>query len=900
MIAIGLQGTWDLCLDAEKKYTEPPKGDDSICLPDSTAHAEKGTENLEPDTGYMTDRFYFEGYAWYSRTIQVEENWTAKNITLFLERTRISTVYIDGAEINTENSLCGYHEHDLTGKLTAGEHLLTIRVNNTDYPTRGGHMTSPDTQTNWNGIVGRMELQIRETIYPENLQVTTETPEQVQVCADVCGADTGNAEVVIRRKNGEVLHQGNYAFENGRLQAVLSLEGEDLLWDEYHPNLLQAEVTVENESVSAYFGIRKLSNDVRRLLVNGKEVFWRGKHDGLVFPRTGYAPMTVEEWKQVFATAKEYGINHYRFHTCCPPDAAFTAADEMGIYMEPELPFWGTIAAPGEEYYNEEEQQYLLSEGYRILKDFGNHPSFAMFSMGNELWGSKERINSFLHDFKQVDRRHLYTQGSNNFQFFPSVLEDEDVLCGVRLGKDRLYRGSYAMCDAPQGHLQTDAPDSSHNYDDIIAPMQASEGEAGDGYIEIQYGTGTKKVKAVSGEEALIPQVPVISHEIGQYDFFPDFTELGRYEGSQQPLYLKLYQERMEKSDTFKQWKDFYQATGTFAVDCYRREIETALRTKELSGFQLLDLQDFPGQCVALVGVLNAWMESKGLITASEWRQFCNDTVILAELESFVAKEGQNISMPVKLSVCNWDAFAGKQLKYCIRTADRKIAEGCLPITKGTERLVEAGVVEFTIPALEKPEKVQIELQIADTEYKNEYTLWAYPEVEISISETEICCGEKKVRIARNTEEVSKYQAESVPFIYIPEEAEGDVEGTYCTDFWNYPMFRSISESMDRKVPVGTLGLYAHKEHSVLQDFPCEIYSTPQWYQLVMHSHCKVLDGKENVQLIVQPIDNVERCHKLGMLYYEGDVPVCTSKLWEIGEYPEVKAFAKALVKHLA
>ena len=64
MIAIGLQGTWELCLDAEKKYTEPPKGADSICLPDSTAHAEKGTENLEPDTGYMTDRYYFEGYAW--------------------------------------------------------------------------------------------------------------------------------------------------------------------------------------------------------------------------------------------------------------------------------------------------------------------------------------------------------------------------------------------------------------------------------------------------------------------------------------------------------------------------------------------------------------------------------------------------------------------------------------------------------------------------------------------------------------------------------------------------------------------------------------------------------------------------------------------------------------------
>ncbi len=899
MIIMDLQGTWELCLDAEKQYTEPPKGDDSICLPDSTAHAQKGTENSEPNTGYMTDRYYFEGYAWYSRNIFVEKSWMNKKLTLFLERTRISTVYVDGVEINTESSLCGYHEHDLTGRLTAGEHRLTIRVNNTDYPTRGGHMTSPDTQTNWNGILGRMELQIREQYYPRNLQVAAETPEQVKVSADICGETDGSACVIIRRKNGEVLYQNNYLFDNSHLQAVFALEGEDLIWDEYHPNLLRAEVTVGSESISAFFGIRKLSSDERRLLVNEKQVFWRGKHDGLVFPRTGYAPMTVEEWKKVFSTAKDYGINHYRFHTCCPPDAAFAAADEMGIYMEPELPFWGTIAAPGEEYFNEEEQKYLVEEGYRILKDFGNHPSFVMLSMGNELWGSMPRINSFLHNYKKTDGRHLYTQGSNNFQFCPAVLEDEDVFCGVRLSSDRLFRGSYAMCDAPQGHIQTAPPDSCHNYDDIIAPMEVNKSEAGDGYIEIQYGTGTKKVKAVSGEQAFIPKVPVLSHEIGQYDFFPDFTELGRYTGSQQPLYLKLYREGMEKRGTFAQWKDFYEATGKFAIDCYRREIETALRTKELSGFQLLDLQDFPGQRVALVGVLNAWMESKGLITPSEWRKFCNDTVILAELESFVVKEHQTIHMPVKLSVCNWETFGGTRLQYRIIFGEQVLAKGQLPITKGNERLQEIGVVEFTIPALDKPEKVQIELQIADTEYANEYVLWAYPELELTILETAICYKDKTVRIARTRDEVDRYQAEETAFIYVPEPTEEDVEGTYCTDFWNYPMFRSISESMGRKVPVGTLGLYICKENALLQGFPCENYSTPQWYQLVMHSHCKVLDKEKEVRPVVQPIDNVERCHKLGMLYYQGDVLVCTSRLWEIGQYPEVQAFAKSIMEQL-
>ena len=453
------------------------------------------------------------------------------------------------------------------------------------------------------------------------------------------------------------------------------------------------------------------------------------------------------------------------------------------------------------------------------------------------------------------------------------------------------------MCDAPQGHLQTMAPNASHNYDDIITPMQVDEGEVGDGYIEIQYGTGTKKVKAVGGEQALIPQVPVISHEIGQYDFFPDFTELGKYDGSQQPFYLKVYRERMEKSGVYEQWKDFYQATGTFAVDCYRREIEAALRSRELSGFQLLDLQDFPGQCVALVGVLNAWLESKGLITPKEWRQFCSDTVILARLNSFVVKAGQEISMPIMLSVCNWEDFIGTQLKCRITLENQVVAENVLSIERGSERLQEVGVVEFIVPEIAQPGMVKIELQVEDTEYRNEYTLWAYPEYEVFISETEICLGEKKLLIARTPEKATEYQTSKVPFIYIPDQGEEDVEGTYCTDFWNYPMFRSISESMNRKVPVGTLGLYIDKENELFEQFPCENYSTPQWYQVVMHSHCTVLDGKENVKVIVQPIDNVERCHKLGMLYYQGDMLVCTSRLWEISEYPEVQAFAKVLVE---
>ncbi len=895
MVCVDLQGIWNLFLDEKKRCEKPPVGIDTIYLPDSTAHAGKGNEKSKPSVSYMTDRFYFEGYAWYSRQIMIRPEWEDKRIVLFLERTRISTVYVDGEELGTKNSLCGFHEHDLTGKLAAGSHILTIRVDNTDYPTKGGHMTSPDTQTNWNGILGRMELQIRDTVYPTNLQVSAAIPEEVKVTADICGKDNGVAQIAIFRKSGECLYQGKQTFYGSALTAVIFLTGENLLWDEYHTNLLTIKVTVGTESVSTDFGIRKLSHEGRKLLVNEKQVFWRGKHDGLVFPETGYAPMTVEAWKKVFRTAKQYGMNHYRFHTCCPPEAAFAAADEVGIYLEPELPFWGTIAAPGEEQYREEEQAYLVEEGFRILKEFGNHPSFVMLSMGNELWGNTERINCFLQAYKKVDDRHFYTQGSNNFQFCPVVLPDEDVFCGVRLAGDRLFRGSYAMCDAPQGHIQTQIPNTTHHYDEILVPKRLDRMVTGDDEIEIQYGTGTKKVKAIDSAGGLIPQVPVVSHEIGQYDFFPDFDELGRYEGPLQPLYLEIYRKRMEETGIYSQWRDFFKATGKLAVDCYKRELEAAFRSRELSGFQLLDLQDFPGQSVALVGVLNAWMESKGLIEAKEWRNFCNDVVILGEISSFVVKEKETIQIPVKLSVCNREVFSKESLQYHIMDGGKILAEGVWDIAPIAERVIDIGVITFEVPELRCARKLEIKLWIKGTDYENRYSLWAYPEESITITEEGLVYQGQELQIVKSMEQALTLQKEGRKVLCIPDSEPGDVEGTYCTDFWNYPMFRSISESMGRRVPIGTLGLLIHENEVLKKGFACENYSTPQWYQLVTNSHCKVLDTKEDIELLVQPIDNVERCHKLGMLYYEKGILVCTSKLYKIKEYPEVRTFAKIL-----
>ena len=254
------------------------------------------------------------------------------------------------------------------------------------------------------------------------------------------------------------------------------------------------------------------------------------------------------------------------------------------------------------------EHEFLRDEGWRILREFGHHPSFVMMSMGNELWGSKERLNELIAGYRAQYPDKMYAGGSNNFQFVPCVLEQEDFFSGVRLGKDRLIRGSYAMCDAPQGHIQTNYPNSVHNYDPLIdeaAALGGTQVADENGEIMIQYGTEMKKVKAESWDNISV-HVPVISHEVGQYAVFPDFNEIKEYTGPVRHEAYAAYRKGLEEAGMLHRWKDFFHASGALAVDCYRRDIETALRSSMMSGFQLLDIQDFPGQGVATVGILNA------------------------------------------------------------------------------------------------------------------------------------------------------------------------------------------------------------------------------------------------------------------------------------------------------
>jgi hypothetical protein len=677
--------------------------------------------------------------------------------------------------------------------------------------------------------------------------------------------------------------------------------------------------------------------------------------------------MSVEGWLLVMATSKNFGINHYRFHTCCPPEAAFTAADLLGIYLEPELPFWGTFNGPEDEGYNENAQLFLREEGFRILKQFSSHPSFCMMSMGNELWGNPAALNDLLAEYKAFRPHILFTQGSNNFQWVPNIQPMDDFFCGVRFTIDRQIRGSYAMCDKPLGHVQTKAPGTRTNYEEAIHPSyHAAHGELSeDGTIEIQYGTGVKRVKLTDAEAELVPSIPVVSHEIGQYCTFPDFREIDAYTGVLKAENFAVFKERLAEKGLVDLAYDYFKNSGALAVACYKNELESALRTPSLAGFQILDIQDFSGQGTALVGVLNAFMENKGLVSAAGWREFCSDAVIQAEFDSYIARAGKEFPFTASLAyfradalvdpvlaVTLSDAFSGEittQLEQPLADvtepgrhvfgdfavqipgarsgacAENEIGEDLtagLGAGSGVNALLNAGTGVGTSAG-----KYVLTVELKSTDIVNHYTLWSY-EDEV-MTDGPVCavmqnasgnlsggllCREPQIADSQPAVAFTIAQAHSlakthkrVLLFLSNEENPSSIEGTYCTDFWCYPMFRSISESMGKEIPVGTLGLLIDNTHPALAQFPCETYSTPQWYEIVTASRSTILDDTD-IRPIVQTIDNFERNHRLGLLYEEylaeedSTLLICTSDLPRLVRKGHVEAaqLLKSLTAYVA
>ena len=889
---ISLAGEWKFALDpqdkgvSEKWYAGELK--EQIQMPGSCEQRGYGEEATEPTVGRLTRVVRYEGKAWYQKEITVPKAWKDKHVELFLERCHWeSNVWVDNQFVGTQNSLSAPHLYDL-GQLSPGKHRLTVCIDNTYKIPIGSwaHAITEDTQGNWNGMIGQLELRATPTVWIKNVQVH---PDRMLV--DV-GNATGNSQNV-------TIQGEKHTIPSGGCEVAIAFKIDGPTWDEFEPNLQTIKVELKstsgNDSRTVSYANRTMTIGGKQIIVNGHAVLFRGPVDECVYPLTGYPPMDRESWMRIMRICKSYGFNYMRFHSWCPPEAAFEAADDMGFYFQIELPFW-SMDVP---HYGEhaERDKFLSQELRTILDTYGNHPSFALMAMGNESSGPLEIL---VREGKARDSRHLYRAENGQSTADGDVFETGmRGIAGPRTDWDRWSANGWIA------------------------------GVSGDG---VSRNTGS--------------ELPTLGHEIGQWEMYPDFDEIEKYTGTLRALNYEGYRHSLEAHGMLAQNKDFARASGKFSVLLYKEDIEASMRTWPFGGFQILEARDYPGQGTAVVGWLDAFWDTKGLITPEEFSQFCGPRVLLMQMSRRIFTDGETFEGYAEMAnYCKDDITLAPQWTL---TDDqgKTIGQGKLPAVKAEAgKVTNIGKVEIPLKC-EKAAKMTVTLK--NGKLKNKWEIWVYPKNDNADQNADDKNG-NGVRIAYKYDDETRkalQRGESVLLFSNPTTGlfplkpaffgDDDVrlfdvtrevhalEGSFMPAFWNMRLFNQT----------GTLGILCQPDHPALKGFPTEEHSNWQWADLLgrfsaaqsfrtagapseycdemeqkwgdvrNRSKAIVLNGApEGYRPIVQAIDNFERNYRLGIIFEtrvgKGRLLVCAIDLdTDIDSRPAARCLRKSLIEY--
>ena len=826
-------------------------------------------DNLKIPFWLTPDKHYI-GWAWYQKDVLAPAAWKNKRVVLHMERPHVETVvWVNGKKVGEYMSHCVPHEYDVTAFLKAGaKNTITVAVDNTTKEINVGkdsHSITDQTQGNWNGIVGNIYLAAGAKVFFDDIQVypnlaAKKATVKITVVNNLPKEQKGTITLSARcfpgsgtktidkernekrekmRKEGHSLEEINKAMkyhvvpafslpfsvkDTAYLEATLDMGDGMCVWDEFTPWLysLQAELSSASESDrrDVLFGMREITIKGKNFYVNGRKTMLRGTVENCVFPFTRYAPMDKESWERVFRICKSYGLNHMRFHSYCPPEAAFIAADMVGFYLQPEGPSWpnhGSSLGDGRPIDN-----YLMLETQRLTKRYGNYASYTMLASGNEPRGRWVAwVSKFVDYWKNTDPRRVYT--------------------GASVG------GSWAWQPRNQYHVKAGARGLAWG----ARPESRSD---------------FRRWIDTVGQ-------PFVSHETGQWCAFPNFDEIDKYTGVNKAKNFELFREDLADSDMGELGHKFMMASGKLQALCYKHEIEKTLRTPDYAGFQLLSLNDYSGQGTALVGVLDAFWDEKGYINAEQFRRFCSETVPLIRTDKFVYRSNETLEADVEVAHFGSAPLKSVNVAYALKdrlgsvyatgrweNVDIPIGR-CVQIGKlsSTIKIPLAGITNW------KATQLNLEVAIEGTSYVNDWDFFVYPaQLEVNaagIYETDNL-DSKAVEVLQNGGKVLLHANGKVEY-------GKDIVQHMLPVFWNTSWFKMR--------PPHTTGILVNPYHPVFADFPTDYHSNLQWWELVHRAQVMQLTGfPKGFRPLVQSIDTWFHNRKIGMLF---EVNVLNGKL---------------------
>ena len=788
---------------------------------------------------FLTPEKHYVGAAWYKKSVYVPASWKDRYVEIFLERPHIeTTIYVNGQKILHQMSLSTPHRCDVSRFIKPGERndIAICVYNGIENVCVGqdSHSVTDQTQGNWNGIVGKMELRSHSSkLYIKNVRIIPVISKgSVLLNVEVGGSwlehrFPGYMRIAIKEEGepDSTMVVTEYPVIGQRTTYGMKIGNEISLWDEFSPQLYRIGISVgDGDYYETTFGLRQISAEGRQLYMNGHPIWLRGTVENCCFPETGYPPMDEASWRRIFIKCKEYGLNHMRFHSYCPPEAAFAAADRLGFYLQVEGPTWpnhGVKLRRGQKI-----DDYLMEESKRILDTYGHHPSFVMMAAGNEPAGDwVGYCNDWVKEMKKYDFTKLY--------------------CGASVG------GGWAWDDGSQYHVKGGARGLDW---DQHAPHADD-----DYYSQIEYPRNYNDTAANNS--------PIIAHEQGQWCAFPDFSEIPKFTGVYKARNFEIFRDLLRDNGMEQQAEKFLMASGKLQTLCYKYEIERNLRTKDYTGFQLLALNDYSGQGTALEGALNVHWQEKGYVNGAQWREFCSPLVPLARFPKFVYASTDTLVVPIEV----YNALYGEVQKvrtsyYIVNDSNRVLTGGGLfsgniPIGKNNS----VGTVTFPLDSIQKAQKLTLIVDVAG-KLRNRWNFWVYPDLK---EEGEARDAKGDIHIADSLDAKALAVLKKGGKVLLTAAGKvrlgSDVVQHYLPVFWNTSWFKMR--------PPHTTGAYIDRQHPLFKyDFPTDDWSNLNWWELLNRAQVmNLMEFPKDYQPPIQSIDTWHISRKLGMLV-EADV----------------------------
>ena len=872
--SIPLKGRWNVVLDhsgaANVADWKNLSFKDTIVLPGTLGDAGYGIRSTTSDFGRLTPLHKFVGKAWYQKKVTVPQHWEDKQIKLLLERVLWeSIVFIDGEEVSKRDALGSPHHHVL-GRLAPGEHVLTICVDNDMIYNIGdkGHAYGNYTQTLWNGIIGQIELQAYDNIHIQSVNVNTDIETNTimsRVTISNLRSEKGEITLTLHDDVGNMVARKKQKVDAGSETVGLTPAVPLMRWSEHNPVLYTLTVDLEvgknRSSKRVNVGFREVTRQANRILLNNKPIFLRGNNDCGLFPLNGYPPMDIDSWKAIFAKYKAYGLNHARFHSWCPPQAAFDAADQMGIYIQAEAAVW--IDSWMEVDMSEKGREELATRGKplglgkgdlakddfvkrelaNIVEWYGSHPSLIMVCVGNELGSS---------DFEEMGR-------------WIKALKSKD--------SSRLYAASTARMITPYCDFTV-----THDYPSLGPVRQRMYNHNDWDYEEL--------LSRAS--------VPTIAHEIGQWPTHPVWAENVKYQGNLKSWNLDQLAQLASQKGVYQLDSQFRLASGKLALLLYKDEIESYLRTPSATGFQLLGIQDYTGQGEALIGWLDAFYDEKGITTPSDFKQFCNEVVPLVRLNTYSWKEGQAMKAPMLLYQYAAESIAGHMCW------DLKDAHGNVLVSGSlgqkvfeSGRVHQVGTMETIIPEGLANTQITLHVWIEGTEYANSWPLWIFPGENDLVDSDDVfitsefdghtidalAAGRKVLLIANNLGT-----------------AENNALAAWKPLYWSATFFPGQG--------IKTIGSLIQHDHPLFDHFPTSCHSDWQWWNIAPGARGFLLnDFPVTYVPIVMPISDFHFSERIGSIFEVtaggGRLSVCGYNISETNQSIEAKQLRYSILNYM-